>query len=148
MRYGVPEGRPRRSVVEEVRRAQSRGEWPGESRTLRVGLLGMDVWLGGGRREDELEERGRRLGRGERDGGGIREEEGSGETGPRRGGARAPLEARWAEFRAGNEGAGGESERLKDGMVEEVVVDVARGVVGEEGCLKMGGGGGGMAFRS
>ena len=140
---------------DEERRAQSRGEWPGVRSTLRLGLLGMDVCVGGGARENEEEEEegwGRRLGSGEREGGGIRVDAGT--TGLRRGGARAPPDARWAELRAGNEGAGGESSSLKAGMEDvEVAVDVAvaRGVVGddgEDGFLSDGGGGGGMAFLS
>lgn len=106
----------------------------------------MEVCDGGGAREDELEGAGRRLGRGEREGGGISEDAARAGTGPRRGGARAPPDARWAELIAGNEGAGGESSSLKAGMEDEVEVEADRGVVGDD--LKMGGGGGGMAFRS
>lgn len=124
------------------------------SRTLRFGLLGTDECVGGGAREkepDEVDGGGRRFGRGERDGGGIRLDGGGG-TGLRRGGARAPPDARWAEFMAGKEGGGRESSSLKLGMEgDEVYADVARGVVGDGGedCFfSDGGGGGGMAFLS
>jgi hypothetical protein len=112
-------------VVEEERRAQSSGEWPGVRRTLRLGLLGIEECVGGGAREKEDEEEGagRRFGRGERDGGGgIREDAG---TGLRRGGARVPPDARWAEFIAGNEGMGGDPSSLKAGMAGEAVLDAA-----------------------
>lgn len=113
--------------MEDERRAQSSGEWPGVRRTLRLGLLGIEECVGGGAREKEDEEKeggaGRRFGRGERDGGGdIREDAG---TGLRRGGARAPPDARWAEFIAGNEGMGGDPSSLKAGMEGEAVLDAA-----------------------
>jgi hypothetical protein len=121
------------------------------SRTLREGLLGMDVCVGGGAREDDVEEGGRRFGRGERDGGGgMREEDGERDgSGARRGGARAPPNARWAEFAAGKDGAGGESSSLNAVTVQVVVDDaLARGVVGDAGVLNDGRGGGGMVLRS
>jgi hypothetical protein len=34
-------------------RAQSSGEWPGERRTLRLGFLGMEEWVGGGARPED-----------------------------------------------------------------------------------------------
>lgn len=67
-------GSPRRLAVgEEERRAQSRGEWPGVRRTLRRGLMGMEVCVGGGRREPEegCEEGGPRFGTGHRVGGAM-----------------------------------------------------------------------------
>ena len=97
------------------------------SRTLRRGLVGMDEWVGGGAREEEVDGVGTRFGRGEREGGGMRLDG----TVERRGGPRTPPDARWAEFTAGKEGAGGESSRLRQGTWGEVaVVVVARGVVG------------------
>lgn len=60
-------------------RAQSRGEWPGVSRTLRLGFDGFDEWVGGGARPPP---------RSEDDGAGPRLG-----VGPR---------ARWAELAAGN----------------------------------------------
>lgn len=138
----------------EVRRAQSRGEWLGVSWTFRRGLVGMEVWVGGSAREFVGGVRfgaGERFGRGEGRGGGAMRVEGA----LRRGGPRMPPVARWAELRAGKEGAGrlsslswSSAESLKEGT--EVVVEegVARGVVGEEGFLKVGGGGGGIIFLS
>jgi hypothetical protein len=68
----------------------------------------------------------------------------------RRGGPRTPPDARCAEFAAGKEGGGISlpSVSVKDGITLEFEVGFARGVVGEEGVLKIGGGGGGMAIRS
>lgn len=148
--------------------AQSRGEWPGVSRTFLRGLAGMEVCVGGGAREDDAVAgvrfgigRGPRLG-----GGGIMPCDCTGcvnaGTGFSRGGARPPepVEALWAEFAAGKEGAGRVSissscPKAKDGTVGVVgdSTDVsARGLVGgESGCfclLKSGGGGGGIALRS
>lgn len=145
-KYGVPAGRPRRSAPgDEDRWAQSSGEWPGVSRTLRRGLVGMEEWVGGGAREEAVDGAGRRLGRGERKGGGMRLDG----TVERRGGPRTPPDARWAELGPGKDGAGGELSRLRLGTWGEMVVAVmARGDVGEEGSLLKGGGGGGMAFRS
>lgn len=112
-RYGVEGGRPRRlEVGEEVRRAQSRGEWPGVSSTFWRGLRGGAVDDGGGKREVVV---GVRFGRGrEREGGSSRPaavREGEGEGGGigrvlRRGGPRGSWEVRWAEFMAGKEGGG------------------------------------------
>ena len=69
--------------------------------------------------------------------------------GPRRGGARAPPDTRWVEFAAGKDGAGRDLSSLNAGIVGEVVdVALARGVVGDDGGLNEGRGGGGMAFRS
>jgi hypothetical protein len=49
LRYGVPGGSPRRSDVGPLAsRAQSSGEWPGSSTTLRDGLAGLDECVGGG----------------------------------------------------------------------------------------------------
>lgn len=57
---------------EEVRCAQSRGECPGVRRTFRRGLVGMELWVGGGARVEGLLDGGPRFGRGERIGGGIK----------------------------------------------------------------------------
>lgn len=112
-------GRPVREEEEdgeEVRCAQSSGEWPGVRRTFCRGLEGGRVCVGGGLREEEEEDGGPRLGRREnRDGGSMRfelvvevveAEEGVLKLGRafRRGGARVPPEARWAELAAGKEG--------------------------------------------
>lgn len=60
----------------EVRRAQSRGEWLGVRRTFLEGLLGMELCVGGGKRDDveDWVVGGPRLGSEERgmEGGGIR----------------------------------------------------------------------------
>jgi len=79
---------------EDVRRAQSSGECPGVRRTLRRGLAGMLVCVGGGAR-DEVDG-GPRLGRGERIGGAMRPGEAG--VGSRRGGPWIPPDTRWAEF--------------------------------------------------
>ena len=124
---------------EEVRRAQSRGEWPGVRRTFLRGLRGMVECVGGGASELVLCEDGLRFGRGRRcEGGAMRP------GGWRWGGARAPLDARWAELRAGKQEVEGRSgsERVKLGTG-------ARGVVIDGvGVFLEGGGGGGIAFRS
>lgn len=78
---GVDGGSPRRLACGSlVRRAQSRGEWPGVRRTFLRGLEGMEVCVGGGVREEEggevderLEEAGVRFGSGPRGGGDIRD---------------------------------------------------------------------------
>ena len=57
---------------ELVSRAQSRGECPGVRRTLRRGFVGMELWVGGGAREEREVVGGPRLGRGERIGGDMR----------------------------------------------------------------------------
>lgn len=177
-----------RNAGDEVRRAQSSGEWPGVRRTFLRGFGGGAVWVGGGARpeadegedEDEDGDGGPRLGRGlveGRDGGGIKL------AGPRDGGAMIPPRegagasvgfdmegglgsgfsdgglARWAELRAGKEGGGrlsissspssGEVARLNDGMgffALALALADARGVVGDEGFVKSGGGG--IALRS
>jgi hypothetical protein len=41
-------------VGEEVRRAQSRGEWPGVRRTFLRGLAGIEVCVGGGARPEDI----------------------------------------------------------------------------------------------
>lgn len=98
-------GNPRRlDVGLEARRAQSKGEWPGDKRTFLRGLVGMELWVGGGARLAEEEEAGVRFGRGERMGGDMRPEEGwSVGRGFNLGGPRTPPEALWIEFAAGNE---------------------------------------------
>lgn len=130
-------------------------------RTFRRGLVGTELCVGGGAREDEREAGGPRLGRGERMGGGINPAppEGMGWTAFRRGGPCTPPEALCAELSAGKEGADGsasESASVKAGGCE------ARGVGGESGCIvgveglgevcgglfRNGGGGGGIALRS
>lgn len=66
------------------------------------------------------------------------------------------LLARWAEFAAGKEDLGGDiacedeavSVRLRDGMLFELDIDVALGVVGDVGFFIDGGGGGGIILRS
>ena len=140
--------------MEESRRAQSRGEWPGERRTFLE--RGLGVLSVGARRVDDG---GERLGSGPR-GGGIREVDEGFEGGSlmlRRGGeglgmglrvgGTRPLEARCAELRVGKEGGGMlcSSSSVKLGMV------VAFGVVGQSGSgadFLVGKGGGGIAFRS
>lgn len=127
--------------------------------------------MGGGARPDE-EAAGERFGAGPRVGGvmrllfrevalpfGIEKVcEGAGSA-PRRGGARAPPEALCAELRAGKEGGGMrslsvssspmlDSARAKEGTIDLVEEELVRGVVGEGIFLKVGGGGGGIAFRS
>jgi len=130
---------------EEVRRAQSRGEWPGVRSTFSRGLVGIELCVGGRAREELDFEVGERFGRGERRGGDMRLSEGwRVGTGFNLGGPRLPPEARCAEFAAGKEGAGGESSSWKVGMG----VVVAQGVVGDEGRFLKGGGGGGIALRS
>ena len=63
-------GRPvRLEEGEDVRRAQSSGECPGVRRTLRRGLVGMELWVGGGTRDEKPLDGGPRFGRGERIGG-------------------------------------------------------------------------------
>lgn len=65
-------GRPVRFAEgEEVRRAQSRGECPGVRRTFRRGLVGMELWVGGGARDERPLDGGPRFGRSERIGGGM-----------------------------------------------------------------------------
>lgn len=129
---------------EDVRRAQSSGEWPGVKRTFLRGLVGMELCVGGGAREEDMLE-GARFGRGDRMGGGV-VRAGEGWRAGRRGGPGGPPDARWAELRAGKDGGGGKSSTVKLGTV------IARVVVGGEGCFSrgffMGGGGGGIAFRS
>lgn len=107
------------------------------SRTLRRGLVGMVVCVGGGARDDPEREGGPRFGRGARRGGGI-------SPPPETCGWRAgmefsrcrpwtPPEALCAELSAGKEGTVGSAscvsgfEREKDGRWE------ARGVGGEPG---------------
>lgn len=150
-----------------VRRAQSSGEWLGVRRTFLRGLVGIELWVGGGAREGAVsEEVGVRFGRGERLGMGPREgamREGVVGRAFSRGIARVPPDARCAEFAAGKEGMSGsgdegfEPSREKIGMLVlgEGWEAFARGVVGEEGILfggagflNRGGGGGGMAARS
>jgi hypothetical protein len=156
------------AVGEEDMRAQSRGEWPGVRRTFFRGFVGMEVCVGGGAREKVLAV-GVRFGSctGERERGDIRPWGFVGRA-ERRGGApvppwalcaelaagncevgvRVPL-ARWAEFAAGKEGAGGEEERVKVGTVG---VLSSPGLFGGEGDFGVGflkgGGGGGIAFLS
>lgn len=61
-----------------MRRAQSKGECPGVSKTFLRGFAGMELCEGGNARDDEevLADGGERLGRGERRGGGIRLDDG------------------------------------------------------------------------
>jgi hypothetical protein len=66
---------------EEVSRAQSRGEWPGVSKTFLRGLVGMEVCVGGRASEEELFD-GERFGRGERMGGGAIRPAATGRGGP------------------------------------------------------------------
>jgi hypothetical protein len=101
--YGVEGGNPRRlDVGLEERRAQSNGEWPGDRTTFLRGLVGMELWVGGGARL--AKEEGVRFGRGERMGGDMRPEEGwRVGMGFNRGGPRTPPEALCIEFAAGNE---------------------------------------------
>jgi hypothetical protein len=101
--YGVEGGNPRRlDVGLEATRAQSNGEWPGDKRTFLRGLVGMELWVGGGARL--AKEVGVRFGRGERMGGDMRPEEGwIVGRGFNRGGPRTPPEALWIEFAAGND---------------------------------------------
>jgi hypothetical protein len=103
--YGVEGGNPRRlDVGLEERRAQSNGEWPGDRTTFLRGLVGMELWVGGGARLAKEEEVGVRFGRGERMGGDMRPEEGwRVGMGFNRGGPRTPPEALCIEFAAGNE---------------------------------------------
>ena len=156
-------GRPvRLTLGEEERCAQSSGEWPGVRRTFRRGLVGMELCVGGGAREDEREgASGPRLGRGERMGGGINPAplEDMGWTAFSRGGPRTPPEALCTELRDGKEGADGSSSESAGVKVED---REARGVGGEsgrivgvegfgdvcEGLLRNGWGGGGIALRS
>lgn len=124
-------------VGEEVRRAQSRGEWLGVRRTFLRGLEGMEVWVGGGAREGAAsEEEGLRFGRGERLGRGPRagvlrvdvvdvgvDRDLKAGRGFNRGGTRDPVfEARCAEFAAGKEGiSGSDSESRSEGEDVEFV---------------------------
>lgn len=146
---------------EEDSSAQSRGECPAVSRTLRRGLVGIAVWVGGGAR-DEHRDGGPRCGREDRSGGGSSPADllacgcRVGVTFSRGGPCRPP-EALWAELRAGKEGIEGLAEEVasvKDGAWEargvrgkSRVVDEGL-VVGVEGFLRDGGGGGGIALRS
>jgi hypothetical protein len=138
------------------RRAQSRGEWPGVRRTLRRGLAGMELCVGGRAREDdeaeEEEDGGPRFGRGER-GGSVSSPAVPGPGGGcrvgRRGGARAPPDARCAEFAAGKDGTASVSGSVNVGSC------VASGVAGCEevmvmvgGCGFLNKGGGGIDLRS
>jgi hypothetical protein len=133
---------------EDVRRAQSRGEWFGRRRTFFDGLDGGAVCVGGGKSEfggvrEGTEER---LGRGSE-----RLGVGSDEGAPRRGGPVTPPDARCAEFMAGKEGACGSSDeasRLNEGMLEAGFWELARGVGGDAGVGFLNSGGGGMAARS
>jgi hypothetical protein len=144
----VSAGTPRRFTVGSlVRRAQSRGEWPGARRTFLEGLVGMAVWDGGRAREEDSAG-GPRFGRGlGRDGGGMRPESrvrrggwrctgrDAGSDGPR------PPDARWAEFRAGKEtGAGSAS---SSGSLNVGMIGTGAAIVGFEIN-----GGGGIALRS
>lgn len=156
---------------EEVRRAQSKGEWPGVRRTFFRGLVGIAECVGGGANENE-DFVGVRLGSwiGERMGGDIRPAVPWGLSvgrAPSRGGAPVPPEALCAEFRAGKEGGGArfeevrcaefregkggaDEERVKVGTVG--VLSSSPKIVGGEGCFGPGflngGGGGGIAFLS
>ena len=93
-KYGVEGGRPRRSAGEADTRAQSNGEQPGSRSTLREGLAGFVVCVGGGARPGDSDEEG----------------------GPRLGSG--PL-ARWAELAAGNWGSVG-MRFVEEGEGEEV----------------------------
>lgn len=60
---------PRKSELGPEMRAQSRGEWPGVNRTLRLGFFGFDECVGGGARPEDGAARpppGPRLGTGPR----------------------------------------------------------------------------------
>jgi hypothetical protein len=101
------------AVGEDVRRAQSRGEWPGVRRTLRFGFVGGAEWVGG-RARDEDEFGGPRFGRGPRDGGAMRPPRAGGAIRPAAGvgwslGVPRGASARCAEFMAGNWGGGMEA---------------------------------------
>lgn len=118
------------AVGEEVRRAQSRGEWPGVSKTFLRGFAGMEVCVGGGARPVDV---GLRFGKGacvrfgaglaggamrpeEEDcgmgfkrGGLMLNEDGGVGRAFRRGGPWVPPVVLWAEIMAGKEGGGMES---------------------------------------
>lgn len=132
----------------------------GVSWTFLRGLAGIELCVGGGASELVFEA-GERFGRGPprfgsgegRGGGAMREDVCAGMAFRRGGwGPRMPPDARCAEFKAGKEGGGmasvSEEERVKDGTELEFEVGFARGVVGEEGDLMVGGGGGGITIRS
>lgn len=155
----------RRSTCgDEERRAQSRGEWPGERITAREGLVGMALWEGGGARVEEPGCRGcwgvRREGRG--DGRGLAEGRGARDGGPRCGVVR--LDGRGGggimevleEGLAARGGLGAEgvsSESVNVGTASLRAVAGAFGVVSGEvsaivGFETRGGGGGGMSWAS
>ena len=149
-------GTPRRLAEEEVRVAQSRGEWPGVSWTFFEGFAGTLLCDGGGARPDDGADSpppgGPRLGMG------ARRDEGEGPLMERRGGWRAtgarlggalctpaPLPARWAELRAGKEGRSSRWGRVGGAGLEVGAWRDGGGAAAEGARIA---GGGGMAIRS
>lgn len=132
-------GRPRRSEVGDwATRAQSIGEWPGDSFTCLEGLVGMEEWVGGGAR---VEVPGARLGTGrERFGEGMLVGAGA-RVGMRRacatgtgGGAMAVGEGAVVEEDAGARGGNGGG-GIRSDAAGGLVVVVGEGEVAAEGVV-------------